>query len=94
MVRQITAKKNEDIDRLLLDVVNSNIDNHAGTFSDVEWQFVLHVSGSTVEFLSLQGNMRRADADLMFDVIHKVKNMYLNKLGESNLTHFIGTCSK
>lgn len=94
MIRAVTAKKNEEVNRLLLDVVNSNIDNHAGTFGDLEWEFVLQVSGTTVEFLSLKGNMRREDADLMFDVIHKVKNMYLNKLSESNLRHFICICNR
>jgi hypothetical protein len=94
MIQKITEKKNEQINRVLLGVVNSAIDNHAGAFVDVEWEFVLKVSKKTMEFLSLKGNMQREDTNAMFDIIHKVKNMYLSRLEGESLNNFIGICDR
>ena len=94
MIQKITTKKNEEINRVLLGVINSVIDNHASSFVNLEWEFVLNISKNTMEFLSLKGTMLRDDTNAMFDIIHKVKNMYLNKLNDNNLRNFIGICDR
>jgi hypothetical protein len=94
MIQKITAKKNESINRILLQIINSTIDNHGGLLETKEWEFALQTSGITMEFLSLQGRVNPEDSDLMFDIIHKVKNMFLNKLEQNNLRNFIRICDK
>lgn len=92
MVQKVSSRKNQSVHQVLLRVINSIIDNHGSLFDHKEWNLALHISGASMEFLSLQGPINPDDSDSMFDIIHKVKNMFLNRLGEDNMKRFIQIC--
>lgn len=86
--------KNENLNLVITDSINSILEHNAYFFSFEEWEFILLVSKNLLDFLQLKGKVENEDTFSLYEIIRKIKNMHLKQLNEDNFKCFMIICGK
>ena len=84
--------KNEYLNKVILESVNTILENNSYLFKQDEWDFILSTCHHLIDCLQAKGNLENEDLIFLYENIRKIKNMHLKDLNEKNFKKFIKIC--